>query len=94
MEGKEESSSKTCLFKRVKRGGINSGRRTNKQPTSGSSSDSSDNEIYKKAKKNRSGLVQSTSAFKKDSSRKRKWQKHVSLYRFEEEGFTANERKL
>jgi hypothetical protein len=79
MEGKEDSSSKTCLFKRVKRGGISSGRRSQKQPSSGSSSeDSSDNEIYKRAKKSRSGLVQSTSAFKKDSSKKRKWQKQVS----------------
>jgi len=79
MADNGETSLKPCIFKRAKRGGGNVARRNQKQSSSGSSDSGSDNEIYKRAKKNRSGLMQSTSAFKGDSNKKRKWQKQVSF---------------
>ena len=75
-----------CLFKRMKRGGggnvgaSNRRRPMQKASSSSSSSDSdekSDTEIYKKPKKSRIGLVQSSSAFNAGKSKKKRWQKHI-----------------
>jgi hypothetical protein len=56
-----------CLFKRMKRGASNAGGSNRRRPAQKSSSssssdasDKSDTEVYKKPKKSRTGLVQST----------------------------------
>lgn len=74
-----------CLFKRMKRGGGNAGASNRRRPLEKSSSSSSDNsdensdpEVYKKPKKSKTGLVQSTTAvFNVNKSKKKRWQKHI-----------------
>ena len=76
-----------CLFKRMKRGGGNasaSGSSNRRRPMPKSSSESSDNsdqnsdtEVYKKPKKSRSGLVQSTTYKINPEKKKRRWKKHL-----------------
>ena len=68
-----------CLFKRMKRGGGNAGASNRRRPLEKSSSSSSDNsdensdpEVYKKPKKSKTGLVQSTTAvFNVNKSKKK-----------------------
>ena len=83
-----EAEKKTCLFKRMKRGGGNLGGASNRRralqkssssDNSDKSDENSDTEVYKKPKKSRSGLVQSTSSgFKVNpEKKKRRWKKHL-----------------
>jgi hypothetical protein len=80
----EPSKGPNCLFKRAKRGGGNVGASNRRRPldkssssSSGSSEDNSDTEVFKKPKKSRTGLVQSTSAFNVVKSKKKRWKKHI-----------------
>ena len=87
-EKEVEAEKKTCLFKRMKRGGGNLGGASNRRralqkssssDNSDKSDENSDTEVYKKPKKSRSGLVQSTSSgFKVNpEKKKRRWKKHL-----------------
>jgi hypothetical protein len=101
----EASSSKgqNCLFKRMKRGGGNVTTSNRRQPTQKSSSSSSsdnsdensDSEVYKKPKKSRTGLVQSTSsAFSVNpEKRKRRWKKHLDGQNTSSESEEEGEKK-
>ena len=92
-EDKDEASTSNggpkapnCLFKRMKRGGGGnaSGSSNRRRPMPKSSSESSENsdqnsdtEVYKKPKKSRSGLVQSTTFKINPDKKKRRWKKHL-----------------